>query len=199
MSMDGTSAELSIERVKAGKAVNDEVLRYGHDNTVLYAYMEQDAYRFCLYGLAGLTPDDTKAADALHIVDDLVRWWPKAVKAFVDEVSYCLNSGRSMWPEETDGPLDLLKTDGYVVYVRGSGGEIDLRLVISGWPLRMDHESTRGVKPADFDSYMFAEALTNVYEAGSMLSALWLHMHDVYQNAREHRDVLSSDMLLDLS
>lgn len=199
MSMDGTSAELSIERVKAGQVVNDEVPGYGHDNTVLHAYMEWDAYRFCLYGLEGLKPDDTKAADALHIVDDLARWWPKAVKAFVDEVSDCLNSGRSMWPEETDGSLDLLKTDGYVVYVRGSGGEIDLRLMISGWPLRMDHESTRGIMPADFDSYMFAEALTNVYEAGSMLSELWLHMHDVYRNAREHDDVLSSDLLLDLS
>lgn len=104
-----------------------------------------------------------------------------------------------MWPEETAGPLDLLETDGYVVYVRGSGGEIDLRLVVSGWPLRMDHESTRGIKPADFDSYMFAESLTNVYEVGSMLSELWLHMHDVYRNAREHDDVLSSDLLLDLS
>lgn len=199
MSMDGTSAELRIERVKAGQVVNDEVLRYGHDNTVLDAYMEWDAYRFCLYGLAGLKPDDTKAADALHIVDDLARWWPKAVMAFVNEISDCLASGRSMWPEETDGPLDLLKTDGYVVYVRGSGGEIDLRWLISGWPIRMDHESTRGISPADFDSYMFAESVTNVYEAGSMLSELWLHMHDVYRNAREHDDVLSGDLLLDLS
>lgn len=199
MSMAGTSAELSIERVKAGQVVNDEALRYGYDNTVLNACMVYDSYRFHLYGLAGLKPDDTKAADALHIVDDLARWWPKAVKAFVDEVSDCLNSGRSMWPEETDAPLDLLKTDGYVVYVRDSAGMIDLRWLVSAWPIRMDHESTRGIEPADFDSYMFTESVTNVYEAGSMLSALWLHMHDVYRNVREHEDMLSSDLLLDLS
>ena len=199
MTMDGTSAELIIERVRAGQIIEDESLRYGHDNTVLQGYMACDAYKFCLYGLAGLKPDDAKAADALHIVDEVARWWPKAVKAFVDEVSDCLNSGRAMWPEETDGPLAVLKTDGYAVYVRGSAGEIDLRWLISAWPIRMDHESTRGIMPDGFDSYMFSEALTNIYEAGSMLSELWLHMHDVYQNAREHDDVLSSDLLLDLS
>ncbi len=75
----------------------------------------------------------------------------------------------------------------------------DLRWLISAWPIRMDHESTRGIMPDGFDSYMFTEALTNIYEAGSMLSELWLHMHDVYQNATEHDDVLSSDLLLDLS
>lgn len=199
MSMDGTSAELSIERVKAGQVIDDEVLVYGNDNTVLRAYMVYDRYVFRLYGLEGMKPDDTKAAEALHIVNEVFRSWPKVVKAFVDESSHCLESGRSMWPEETDGPLDLMKTDGYAVYVRGSGGEIDLRWMVSAWPIRMDHESTRGVSPADFDSYMFAESLTNVYEVGSMLSELWLHMHDVYQNAREHDDVLSSDLLLDLS
>lgn len=199
MSMDGTSAELVIEKVKAGQIIKDDELRYGHDNTVLQAYMECDAYKFCLYGLAGLKPDDAKADEALYIVDAAARWWPKAVKAFVDEVSHCLESGRSMWPEENYAPLMRLTTDGYVVYVRGSAGEIDLRWLISAWPIRMDHESTRGVMPDGFDSYMFSEALTNVYEAGSMLSELWLHMHDVYQNAREHDDVLSSDLLLDLS
>lgn len=199
MSMGGTSAELSIEKVKAGQVIDDDALRYENDNIVLDAYMVYDRSRFALHGLAGLKPDDTKADETLHIVDDVVRWWPKAVKAFVDEVSDCLASGRSMWPEETAVPLDLLETDGYVVYVRGSAGVIDLRWLISAWPIRMDHESTRGIMPDEFDSYLFSEALTNVYESGSMLSALWLHMHDVYQNAREHDDVLSSDLLLDLS
>ncbi len=199
MSMDGTSAELDIERIKAGQVIDDDVLGYGNVNTILHAYMVYDRSQYHLPGLIGLKSDDTKAVDALHIVDDLARWWPKAVTAFVNEISDCLASGRSMWPEETDEPLDLLKTDGYAVYVRGSAGEIDLRWLFSGWSIRMDHESTRGIMPDGFDSYMFAEALTNVYEAGSMLSDLWLHMHDVYQNARKHDDVLSSDLLLDLS
>lgn len=199
MSMGGTSAVLSIEKVKAGQVIDDDALRYENDNTVLDAYMVYDRSRFALHGLAGLKPDDAKAADALHIVDEVARWWPKAVKAFVDEVSDCLNSGRAMWPEETNGPLVFMKTDGYAIYVRGSAGEIDLRWLISAWPIRMDHESTRGIMPDGFDSYMFSEALTNVYEAGSMLSELWLHMHDVYRNAKEHDDVLSSDLLLDLS
>ena len=198
MSMDGTSAEVSIERIKAGQVIDDKVLGYGNVNTILNAYMVYDHRRYHLPGLTGLKPDDTKAADALHIVNEAFRWWPKAVRAFVNEVSHCLESGRAMWPEENDGSVALM-TDGYVLYVRGSAGEIDLRWVFSLWPIRMDHESTRGVMPDGFDSYMFSEALTNVYEAGSMLSELWLHMHDVYQNAREHDDVLSSDLLLDLS
>ncbi len=199
MSMDGTSAELSIERIKAGQVIDDKVLGYGNVNTILHAYMVYDRRQYHLPGLTGLKPDNAKAAESLRIVSDVARWWPKVVKAFVDETSHCLGSGRAMWPEETDGPLTALKTDGYVVYVNGSAGEIDLRWLISAWPIRMDHESTRGIMPDGFDSYMFTEALTNIYEAGSMLSELWLHMHDVYQNATEHDDVLSSDLLLDLS
>ncbi len=199
MSMDGTSAVLSIERVTSGQVVDDDALIYGDGNTVLAAYRVHGRSRFALNGLAGLKPAADKADEALYIVDAVARWWPKAVKDFVDEVSHCLESGRSMWPEENYAPLMRLTTDGYVVYVRGSAGEIDLRWLISAWPIRMDHESTRGIMPDGFDSYMFAEALTNIYEAGSMLSELWLHMHDVYQNATEHDDVLSSDLLLDLS
>lgn len=192
---------LWILKVKAGQRITDDFLQrsgpdyVGGPDTVVYAYMDWDLPKYSLHGLDGLDPDDQAVSDVYGIITTVVRMWPSYLKAMVNEIVDCADTGRKMWPEETEAPVDVMKTDGYVVYVFNDNA-YDLRCLIAGTTIRMDHKSTRGLSADD----LFADdALPSVYRAGFMISDIWLHMRYETHDAREQGRVLKTSCLLDLS
>lgn len=197
--MNGTDSWLQILKVKAGQPIGGVPNNGATDDHILYAYMDWDIWHYVLPGIKGLNPDAGKAAESYNIISRLFRWWPMTLSVFSKEISDIAVSGRHMWPEETDGPVDVLKTDGYVVYVSSSEYEFDLRWIIGSCPIRMDHESTRGCVVADIRHFDVVDALGRVYEAGSMLGDTWQRMLALFNSARERGETIVSDGSLDLS
>ncbi len=197
--MGGTDSWLQINKVKAGQPIDGVPHNGVTDATLLYAYMDWDLDKYVLHGLQGLNPDSSDAIEIYNVINKVFRWWPMVLNTFVKEYDDCADSGRSMWPEETGGPVNVLKTDGYVVYVCSNERAFDLRWIIGNWSIRMDHETTRGFLADVYSPFDGIEALTRVYEAGSMLSEIWQRVHELFKDARERGSVLVSDGSLDLS
>lgn len=185
---------LWITKVHAGQRITDDFSQRGGHDTVAYAFMDWDLAKYNLYGLDGLDPDDQAVSDAYGIITTVVRMWPSYLKAMINEIVDCADSGRKMWPEETAAPVDVMKTDGYAVYVPDD--IYYLRCLISaGTTIRMDHKSTRG---KSVNRFAVGEALSEIYEAGSMASDLWLTLRHEMHDAREQGRVLKTSCLLDL-